>query len=161
MAKIMLCGRGWLKEIFFIEKTKCCPFSLCWQENKKLIKYIFCELAQRKNQSIDSSGLDRNNWLKNFSSTMNPQQNEVEKKGWLFKWTNYLKGYQKRYFILSNGVLSYYRWVLLFRWQISYCFLVNSYKISIYLFCVLYLLSYFYFLRKKKFYFLHWFGSDL
>ncbi|XP_050081425.1 oxysterol-binding protein 2 isoform X4 [Anopheles maculipalpis] len=30
-------------------------------------------------------------------------------KGWLLKWTNYLKGYQKRWFVLSKGVLSYYR----------------------------------------------------
>uniref|UniRef100_A0A3Q3ECC8 Oxysterol-binding protein n=1 Tax=Labrus bergylta TaxID=56723 RepID=A0A3Q3ECC8_9LABR len=26
-------------------------------------------------------------------------------KGWLFKWTNYLKGYQRRWFVLSNGLL--------------------------------------------------------
>ncbi|XP_014209543.1 oxysterol-binding protein 1 isoform X2 [Copidosoma floridanum] len=31
------------------------------------------------------------------------------KKGWLFKWTNYLKGYQRRWFVLDNGLLSYYR----------------------------------------------------
>lgn len=31
-------------------------------------------------------------------------------KGWLFKWTNYLKGYQRRWFVLSNGLLSYYRY---------------------------------------------------
>lgn len=30
-------------------------------------------------------------------------------KGWLWKWTNYIKGYQKRWFVLSNGLLSYYR----------------------------------------------------
>ncbi|KAM8917970.1 oxysterol-binding protein 2 isoform 3-T3 [Lycaon pictus] len=30
-------------------------------------------------------------------------------KGWLLKWTNYLKGYQRRWFVLSNGLLSYYR----------------------------------------------------
>uniref|UniRef100_A0A674PBE6 Oxysterol-binding protein n=1 Tax=Takifugu rubripes TaxID=31033 RepID=A0A674PBE6_TAKRU len=29
--------------------------------------------------------------------------------GWLFKWTNYIKGYQRRWFVLSNGLLSYYR----------------------------------------------------
>ena len=32
-----------------------------------------------------------------------------EVKGWLYKWTNYIKGYQKRWFVLSNGLLSYYR----------------------------------------------------
>lgn len=39
---------------------------------------------------------------------------EPDMKGWLYKWTNYLKGYQKRWFVLSNGILSYYRWEL--RW---------------------------------------------
>ncbi|XP_032526377.2 oxysterol-binding protein 1 [Danaus plexippus] len=38
-----------------------------------------------------------------------PVSGDPEKKGWLFKWTNYLKGYQRRWFMLSNGVLSYYR----------------------------------------------------
>ncbi|KAG1705475.1 Oxysterol-binding protein 1 [Nymphon striatum] len=37
------------------------------------------------------------------------QTNEPDMKGFLFKWTNYLKGYQKRWFVLSNGILSYYR----------------------------------------------------
>ncbi|CAF0742755.1 unnamed protein product [Didymodactylos carnosus] len=32
-----------------------------------------------------------------------------EMRGWLYKWTNYLKGYQKRWFVLQNGILSYYR----------------------------------------------------
>lgn len=31
--------------------------------------------------------------------------------GWLLKWTNYIKGYQRRWFVLSNGLLSYYRFV--------------------------------------------------
>lgn len=34
---------------------------------------------------------------------------EPAMKGWLFKWTNYLKGYQRRWFVLQNGHLSYYR----------------------------------------------------
>ena len=34
---------------------------------------------------------------------------DIELKGWLYKWTNYIKGYQKRWFVLSNGLLSYYR----------------------------------------------------
>ena len=32
-------------------------------------------------------------------------------RGWLLKWTNYIKGYQKRWFVLSNGLLSYYRYM--------------------------------------------------
>lgn len=38
-------------------------------------------------------------------------QDDEDMKGWLFKWTNYIKGYQKRWFVLSNGVLSYYRYL--------------------------------------------------
>ncbi|KAF5286953.1 hypothetical protein FQR65_LT12412 [Abscondita terminalis] len=34
---------------------------------------------------------------------------EPSMKGWLFKWTNYLKGYQRRWFVLQNGHLSYFR----------------------------------------------------
>ena len=30
-------------------------------------------------------------------------------EGWLWKWTNYIKGYQQRWFVLSNGLFSYYR----------------------------------------------------
>jgi len=30
-------------------------------------------------------------------------------RGWIFKWTNYIKGYQRRWFVLANGYLSYYR----------------------------------------------------
>ena len=40
-----------------------------------------------------------------------PISTEPEMKGWLQKWTNYIKGYQKRWFVLSNGVLSYYRYL--------------------------------------------------
>ncbi|KAF6212191.1 hypothetical protein GE061_012712 [Apolygus lucorum] len=40
-------------------------------------------------------------------STDSTQQTVMS--GWLFKWTNILRGYQKRWFVLSNGYLSYYR----------------------------------------------------
>lgn len=36
---------------------------------------------------------------------------EPDMQGWLLKWTNYVKGYQRRWFVLSNGLLSYYRLV--------------------------------------------------
>lgn len=42
-----------------------------------------------------------------------PQHGAQEMKDWLFKWTNYLKGYQRRWFVLSNGHLSYYRYIYL------------------------------------------------
>ncbi|MCJ8747151.1 hypothetical protein PDJAM_G00150110 [Pangasius djambal] len=43
------------------------------------------------------------------SNTAAPAPGSDTYKGWLFKWTNYLKGYQRRWFVLSNGLLSYYR----------------------------------------------------
>lgn len=42
-------------------------------------------------------------------STKPDSRNDVEMKGFLLKWTNYIKGYQRRWFVLSGGVLSYYR----------------------------------------------------
>ncbi|KAG5684373.1 hypothetical protein PVAND_013608 [Polypedilum vanderplanki] len=38
-------------------------------------------------------------------------QNEIKKRGWLYKWTNCLKGYKKRWFVVSNDGtrLSYYK----------------------------------------------------
>ena len=36
---------------------------------------------------------------------------DADMDGWLLKWTNYIKGYQRRWFVLSNGLLSYYRYV--------------------------------------------------
>ncbi|VDD90233.1 unnamed protein product [Enterobius vermicularis] len=33
----------------------------------------------------------------------------IERSGWLQKWTNYLRGYRHRWFVLdSHGILSYY-----------------------------------------------------
>ena len=40
-----------------------------------------------------------------------PEKESPETKGWLYKWTNYIKGYQKRWFVLQNGLLSYYRYI--------------------------------------------------
>ena len=37
------------------------------------------------------------------------EKENADTKGWLYKWTNYIKGYQKRWFVLQNGLLSYYR----------------------------------------------------
>ncbi|UJR15925.1 hypothetical protein I4U23_002845 [Adineta vaga] len=43
------------------------------------------------------------------STTPSVANGKDEIRGWLYKWTNYLKGYQKRWFVLQAGVLSYYR----------------------------------------------------
>ncbi|KAL3077249.1 hypothetical protein niasHS_013238 [Heterodera schachtii] len=44
----------------------------------------------------------------NSAKTNDP--NKFEKAGWLYKWTNYVKGYRQRWFVLNaEGILSYYR----------------------------------------------------
>jgi hypothetical protein len=43
------------------------------------------------------------------STTPSVANGKDEMRGWLYKWTNYLKGYQKRWFVLQAGILSYYR----------------------------------------------------
>ncbi|XP_030371516.1 oxysterol-binding protein 1 [Scaptodrosophila lebanonensis] len=43
------------------------------------------------------------------AKTTTAEKGDPEMKGWLLKWTNYIKGYQRRWFVLSKGVLSYYR----------------------------------------------------
>ena len=46
----------------------------------------------------------------------------AELRGWLLKWTNYFRGYQKRWFVLSGGVFSYYRWATMYcdNWYINF-----------------------------------------
>ncbi|KAF6017922.1 hypothetical protein EB796_023787 [Bugula neritina] len=34
---------------------------------------------------------------------------DLDLHGWIFKWTNYINGYQRRWFVLQNGMLSYYK----------------------------------------------------
>uniref|UniRef100_A0A8C6K5T7 Oxysterol-binding protein n=1 Tax=Nothobranchius furzeri TaxID=105023 RepID=A0A8C6K5T7_NOTFU len=48
-------------------------------------------------------------WGRVMSEPKNPTPAADTYKGWVFKWTNYIKGYQRRWFVLSNGLLSYYR----------------------------------------------------
>lgn len=72
-------------------------------------------------------------------------RNDVEKKGFLLKWTNYIKGYQRRWFVLSAGVLSYYRCannnnqfinssIHRFKFQSAFFFANSKIKKNIYLF---------------------------
>ena len=57
------------------------------------------------NNSLDSSNTS--------SAILNVTSNTYS--GYLLKWTNYIKGYQKRWFVLNNGLLSYFRLVLYFK----------------------------------------------
>lgn len=54
------------------------------------------------------------------ANTRSDNKNDVEMKGFLLKWTNYIKGYQRRWFVLSGGVLSYYRYSILLISNLSF-----------------------------------------
>ncbi len=46
----------------------------------------------------------------NYEAVSDSIEPEVPtKRGTLSKWTNYLHGWQERYFVVSDGILSYYR----------------------------------------------------
>lgn len=73
------------------------------QQQKQLVnKLSVSEMSEISKSSSNNSTAPANN---------DGESGELIKTGWLLKWTNYLKGYQKRWFVLSNGVLSYYRYV--------------------------------------------------
>lgn len=62
------------------------------------------ESRSKNNGVLDSINDDRG-----FLSDSNIT---IKKQGSLSKWTNYIKGYRIRWFVLdSQGTLSYYRWV--------------------------------------------------
>ena len=50
-----------------------------------------------------------NTYYSGMSSSGEAQSDNSEYRGWLLKWTNYIKGYRQRWFVLSDGLLSYYR----------------------------------------------------
>lgn len=78
---------------------------------------LSCKQQQRRRHHHHSAAVDRGRRRmseqgKSGSSTPasgTPAPGSDTYKGWLFKWTNYIKGYQRRWFVLSNGLLSYYR----------------------------------------------------
>ena len=47
--------------------------------------------------------------LPGMSTASGESPDTAEYRGWLLKWTNYIKGYRQRWFVLSDGLLSYYR----------------------------------------------------
>lgn len=52
----------------------------------------------------------------NGASTISDEEEDIDTKikypelqGYLNKWTNYIHGWQKRWIVLKNGALSYYK----------------------------------------------------
>jgi hypothetical protein len=58
----------------------------------------------------DEVTISQNN-LQNANSNGNSTVNNIQKDlaSNLFKWTNYIHGWQERYIVLKDGVLSYYK----------------------------------------------------
>lgn len=63
-------------------------------------------------QKAPATAVHQNGPLPHNSSVVNASNGNMS--GYLFKWTNYLKGYQKRWIFLNNGFLSYYRYLIKF-----------------------------------------------
>uniref|UniRef100_A0AAR2JE67 Oxysterol-binding protein n=1 Tax=Pygocentrus nattereri TaxID=42514 RepID=A0AAR2JE67_PYGNA len=63
----------------------------------------------RAEQSRQREGVGQPRVAAGWSSRSGHSASPDTHRGWLLKWTNYLKGYQRRWFVLSNGLLSYYR----------------------------------------------------
>lgn len=69
-----------------------------------------CAGGVRVNTNGDMADtIAKNSSTSNSTAAKPDSRNDVEMKGFLLKWTNYIKGYQRRWFVLSGGVLSYYR----------------------------------------------------
>lgn len=69
-----------------------------------------CTRKKRREFRLNAEMADNN--VSQSTTKTNSETNDVEMKGFLLKWTNYIKGYQRRWFVLSKGVLSYYRLVI-------------------------------------------------
>jgi hypothetical protein len=71
------------------------------------------------NQNVQSNS-NNNSSIQNISNNTSTlslmssttSSSNVVFSGYLMKWTNYIKGYQKRWFVLNNGLLSYFRLVI-------------------------------------------------
>lgn len=62
------------------------------------------------NNNMSSLNGTNSNSINNSGNNNTSRENASSShSGYLQKWTNYIKGYQKRWFVLSNGLLSYYR----------------------------------------------------
>lgn len=80
-----------------------------------------CKLATKTNETdrlFKASPLSSNSSLSVSSSSLNesigdtpnnPSVSISTMDGVLLKWTNYIHGWQHRYFVLSEGTLSYYK----------------------------------------------------
>lgn len=78
-------------------------------------------IQQQQPQSIDTIGDDSDSEL-----ALGSPSNPIILKGYLSKWTNYIHGWQPRYVVLQDKILSYCKHIC------SLCFFIYSltYRIS-------------------------------
>ncbi|RCN48650.1 hypothetical protein ANCCAN_05289 [Ancylostoma caninum] len=96
-----------------------------WSVAKSARKRLFRKRRSRNSKQEAAEGVTMSSSTRGGSvSSLALQENAVEEKsGWLNKWTNYIKGYRQRWFVLdSAAVLSYYR-----SGEIPTSFFLNSY----------------------------------
>ena len=70
------------------------------EENKTLSNGVVALVSKNLSTSPSQTNVAASSVASNNNSNLS---------GYLQKWTNYIKGYQKRWFSLTNGLLSYYR----------------------------------------------------
>ncbi|KAI3641018.1 hypothetical protein MIR68_001896 [Amoeboaphelidium protococcarum] len=77
-------------------------------KDERILKLLKGVLAQ---QSYTSLAISSSPVLQQSQSSSSAQNGKTPQKltGTLYKWTNYAGGYKKRYFVLADGTLSYYR----------------------------------------------------
>lgn len=79
------------------------------KRNKKHSRLFVCVCTVIFIIEMDSHGISTAN-IESARVNLAALPNDVEMKGFLWKWTNYIKGYQKRLFLLSDGFLYYYKY---------------------------------------------------
>lgn len=94
--KYILFYVSFMKILFFTFKNQ--PFHF------PQLKKIYCGL-NKWTWLADDNNVTLNNTFKMTNNSSSDQY-----AGYLQKWTNYLKGYQRRWFVLKDGLLSYYRY---------------------------------------------------
>ncbi|VDO12517.1 unnamed protein product [Rodentolepis nana] len=88
-------------QLSFLEPSTC-------QYSISLESPLFCDLLKKADENgFLPPGVESANQRKVVHQMTD--ETYVNFRGHLLKWTNYLKGYQKRWFVLQNGLLSYYR----------------------------------------------------
>ena len=78
-------------------------------KNGKLAHDVAKTSAAKQKLKVSATGRANVERQADVGSPSSKLDRPVKMKGYLKKWTNYTKGYRSRWFVLENGVLSYYK----------------------------------------------------